>query len=132
MQPEKKLDVEKLASEYLTSVQSLSEEIAGAVSAIARNDLEALKKHIGSQQRLSSRLLELDSSRHYLSANPAVWAPIASALQTLIRNNRVYSALLVFSGCSHRILLTLCKAYNDSSSQAADRSQAAPTLSCEV
>jgi hypothetical protein len=131
MQPETKLDIEKLGSELLTCVQSLSDEIVRATSAIARNDLDALLKHIEFQQRLCTQLLAFDSSRHHLRASTA-WGSIQNALRTLARNNSVYAALLVFSGRSHQILLTLCRAYGESSSQAADRRQTAPTLSCEV
>ena len=132
MQPETNLDVEKLASEYLTSVQSLSAEIAGATSAIARNDLTALVKHVESQQRLCNRLLALELSRHHLRADPAVWISITNAMRTLASNNKIYSVLLVFSGRSHQAMLTLCRAYNDSSNQVAGQNQLSRALSCEV
>lgn len=132
MQPETKFDLEEIASKYLASVQSLTEEISGATAAIARNDIESLVKHIESQQKFCAQLLTLDSYRSHLSSNPLAWCPILSALRTLVQRNQVFSALLAYSGRSHRILLTLCNAYNDSASHPTDRSQSPSTLSCEV
>jgi hypothetical protein len=132
MQPETKLDLKKIVSEYLATVQSLSEEICGATAAIARNDLKALVGHIESQQKLSAQLLALDAYHPHLRSDPVVWFPILSALRKLAQHNRVYSALLAYSGRSQRILLTLCNAYNESCSHASGQSQDTPKLSCEV
>jgi hypothetical protein len=132
MQEEAKIYIEKLGSEYLTSVQLLSEEFACATAAIARNDLEALEKHIKFQQDLCARLLALDRLHEPPSANSAVWSSVQVALRTLIRNKQIYSKLLVTSSLSHQVLLTLCNAYNDSSSHAAERSPIARSLSCEI
>jgi hypothetical protein len=131
MQPKATIDIEKLGTDSLTLVQSLSEELAGATAAIARNDLEALKKHVESQQKLCAQLLSLGKSHHPLRANSAS-SSVKDALRTLIQNNRVFSVLLATSGRSHQIILTLCKAYQDSSCGVSGRTQSARTLSCEV
>jgi hypothetical protein len=129
MRPEATIDRQKLASEYLITVQSLSEELARATAAIARNDVDALEKHIETQQRLCAQLLSL-VSHHPVREGLAGWHPVPGVLRTLVRNNQVYSTLLETSGRSHRVLLTLCKSYKDSSNHAADRD--ARKLSCEV
>jgi hypothetical protein len=131
MQPEAKIDIEKLGSEYLMCVQSLSEELACATAAIARNDIESLEKHIESQQKLCAQFLSLDRF-HHPRENSAAWSRVRGALRTLIQNNQVYSKLLATSSRSHQVLLTLCNAYTDSSSHTADRNPIARTLSCEV
>lgn len=132
MREEAEIYIEKLGSEYLTSVQLLSEEFACATAAIARNDLEALEKHIEFQQNLCARLLSLDRLNEPLSANSAVWSSVQEALRTLIRNKQIYSKLLVASGRSHQVLLTLCKAYNGSLSNPDESNPVARSLSCEV
>lgn len=124
-------DIEKLGVEYLTLIQLLSEELACATAAIARNDLEALKKHVESQQILCAQLLALDNSRHRLQASPAL-SSVQNALRTLKQNNRIYSALLAASGRSHQVILALCKAYQVSSHHVSEQVRSACTLSCEV
>jgi Mg2+ and Co2+ transporter CorA len=131
MQPKATIDIEKLGTEYLTLVELLSDELARATAAIARNDLEALKKHIESQQNVCAQLLALVNSRPYLRANSPL-SSVKDMLRTLIQNNRVYSALLATSGRSHQVILTLCKAYQESSCHGSERTQSARTLSCEV
>jgi hypothetical protein len=121
----------KFGSEYLTSIRSLSDELACATAAIARNDIEALENHIASQQELCDQLLSLDKFRHYLRETPTAWSSLREALRTLIRNNQVYSKLLTHSGRSHQVLLTLCKTYKGSWKQVAGQDPNTRTLSCE-
>ena len=121
MQQEATIDLEKLASEYLLCVQSLSEELACATDAIAHNDIKALERHIESQQKLCAQLLALDRFPQLLSANSTTWPAIRATWRTLIRNKQIYSKLLAISGHSHQVLLTLCKAYRDTPSHAAEQ-----------
>jgi hypothetical protein len=132
MQSKTTIVEEKLGSEYLTSIRSLGEELAYATAAIARNDIEALEKHIASQQELCNQLLSLDKFIDYLRETPAAWSSVKEALRTLMRNNQVYSRLLTHSGRSHQVLLTLCKAYKGSWKQVAEQDPSTRTLSCEV
>jgi hypothetical protein len=132
MQPEETIEIGSIGSEYLKSIQSLSEELACAADAIARNDVKALEKHIEVQQTLCAHLLSLDRFRQLLHADHATWNTISDALRTLNRNNQIYSKLLAASGQSHRVLLTLCKTYVDSSSHVAERTPVVRALSCEV
>ena len=132
MQLKATIDKEKLGSEYLIVVQSLSEELACATVAIARNDIEALDKHIAAQQTICAQLLSLATSRQQLQANPVAWSSVTCVLRTLIHNNMVYSALLAASGRSHQVVLALCRVYKESSAHAADQDQITRTLSCEV
>jgi hypothetical protein len=132
MQQEATIDIEKLASEYLLCVQSLSEELACATVAIAHNDVKALERHVESQQRLCAQLLALDGSPRLLSANSTTWPVIRAAWRALIRNKQIYSKLLAISGHSHQVLLKLCKAYGDSPSHAAEQNPIARSLSCEA
>jgi hypothetical protein len=132
MQFEATIDEEKLGSEYLITVQSLGEELASATAAIARNDIEALESHIASQQKLCDQLLSLNKLGHPLRVDSAAWSSVAGALQTLLRNNQVYSKLLATSGRAHQLLLTLCRAYKDSSKHVAEQDSNTQALSCEV
>ncbi len=132
MQPEATIETGRSGPEYLTSIQSLSEELAYATAAIARDDIEGLEKHIDAQQSLCAQLHTLLKSAKKPPASQAARTSLNRALLSLARNNQVYSKLLVASGRSHGALLTLCKAYNDNSSHAAEQVSIARSLSCEV
>jgi len=131
MRPKATIEIEKLGTEYLILVRSLSEELACAIAAISRNDLEALKKHVESQEALCAQLLAISKSRP-LQANSAALSTAQNVFHALIQTNRAYAALLETSGRSHQVLLMLCKTYKDSSCHASERAQRACSLSCEV
>jgi hypothetical protein len=132
MQLKATIDEEKLSSEYLITVRSLSKELASATAAIARNDIEALESHIASQQKLCDQLLSLNKPGHPLRVDSVAWPSLADALQTLFRNNQIYSKLLTASGRANQVLLTLCRAYKDSSKHVAEQDSNTQVLSCEV
>ena len=117
---------------YLASIQSLSEELAHATAAIARNDIAALEGHIAAQQNLCAQLLTLNRTYGPLRQDCTAWSAVAAALQTLKQHNRVYATLLAMSARSHRALLALCRAYKNASSHSADQDPTLRKLSCEV
>jgi DNA-binding GntR family transcriptional regulator len=124
-----KVDKKEFGLLYLATIQSLSEELAHATAAIARNDLAALERHIAAQQGLCAQLFMLQRTFHPLMRDCSTWPTIAAALRTLKQRNRVFSTLLAMSGRSHRVLLALCNAF---SSRSADRDLTVRKLSCEV
>lgn len=132
MESEAPIDIGKLASEYLSCIQSLSEELACATVAIAENNLPALEAHIAAQQTLCAQILVFDKMQSQLMAYTSTQSAVTAAWQHLLRNKQVYAKLVAASGRAHHVLLTLCRTYDDSSSHAADQALSARSLSCEV
>jgi hypothetical protein len=126
-----RVDRDKLGSQYLATIQSLSGELAGATAAIGRNDISALERHVEAQQDLCAQILGMLKLHPSLPEECCGLPPIISALRELRQNNRVYSALLTMSGRSHRVLMALCNSYRGSCNSV-DHTPTSRKLSCEA
>jgi len=76
--------------DYLDLVRALSEQIAAAISAIERNQLQQFDAAIRSQEKICHELLAVSAAR----LSPTRRQAVKEAHSTLVQLNRVYAGVI--------------------------------------
>jgi hypothetical protein len=126
--------------EHLTRLRVLSREIASAISAIERNDLQALQDSIAAQESLCEALRDAprqlphphagQSFRAQRSASPIV-EQIRTEFAGLALLNRVYAAVLKRAQISANLIFGLYRTYGQGYAKDAPAVTERHTWSCE-
>jgi hypothetical protein len=120
---------ERRMAECLAKIQALCSEISGAIAALARNDLQAFKRHISVQETTCD---EISYWCHYQA--PEHWQAgkeFMLAHAELRRLNLLYSVLIRRSSRNAEFFIALCKSCGSTFGQTGGVSESA-TLSCEI
>ena len=116
-------------AECLAKIQALCSEISGAITALARNDLPAFKRHVSAQEIACDEISYLFQCQS--PARRPAGKEFRQAQAELRRLNLLYSALLQRSSRNVELLIALCKSCGSSFGQTGGVSECA-TLSCEI
>ena len=126
----------------LANLRSLSDQLRGAMDAIAQRSLASLQHHLHLQQISCSRLAELryrsaerltnssEADRVFVDSDLA--SEINAATDSLMVLNTSYSALLKHSGDTLRLLAGLYRSYRGFAQPASGSRATLPTWSCEI
>jgi hypothetical protein len=129
------------AEEYLIALQTLSQELDRAMSAIVARELPVFEESVTRQLAHCVRLAEIPArSIARRKAQPDTSLPvdkdlasrINAAAGTLVTLNKRYAALLKHSGETMRLFAGLFRSYSDHSEQGSGMRTNHHTWSCEL
>jgi hypothetical protein len=129
------------AEEYLMALQTLSQELDRAMSALVAKELPIFEESVTRQLAHCVRLAEIPArSRARRQSQPDAILPvdrelagrISAATTTLVTLNKRYAALLKHSGETMRLFAGLFRSYSDLPEQGSGICNTRRTWSCEL
>ncbi len=129
------------AEEYLVALQTLSQELDRAMSAIVARELPVFEESVTRQLAHCVRLAEIPArAQARRGAQPDAILPvdkelasrISAATGTLVTLNKRYAALLKHSGETMRLFAGLFRSYSDHPEQGSGMRTNHHTWSCEL
>jgi len=130
------------AEEYLANLRALSSELDRAMKAVVNRELSSLQDSVRLQREICARLAFFGHGSHArLNGNPNpdasesrpdVALEIKAAVETLLKLNKTYSALLRHSGDTLRLFAALFQGHHASAPVTSVGHTNLHTWSCEL